>query len=82
MGKPVVQLPKKSWFVLSYCSIPEEIAQENSTLSEASCDVYVEYDVISKKEQPKYSDNFDLANWIIEKYPNVEGEKILIHMDY
>jgi hypothetical protein len=68
--------------VLSYCDIPKGIAKENPSINEASCDVYVEYDVTSKEEQAKFDDNFDLANWIIKNYPELEGTKILIHIDY
>lgn len=68
--------------VISYCDIPEKIAQENSRLSETSCDVYVEYEVTSAQSQEGYDDNFDLDNWIIENYPELEGQKVLIHIDY
>lgn len=68
--------------VLSYCDIPEDIASENSSINEVSNDCYVKYNVTSKKEQKKYSDNFDLANWIIEQHPELEGKDVLIHIDY
>lgn len=68
--------------VLSYCEIPEKIAQNNSSINETSPDVYVEYRVTPVKEQPLYSDNFDLDNWIIQTYPDLEGRTILIHIDY
>lgn len=68
--------------VLSYCDIPEEIARTNSSLEENSSDTYVEYEVTSKAEQAKFDDDFALDNWIIKNYPELEGTKILIHIDY
>ena len=68
--------------VISYCDIPEEITENNIILSEVSCDVYVKINIISKKDQLKYDSNFDLENWIIETYPEVEGKEVLIHVDY
>lgn len=68
--------------LLSYCEIPEEITNESYLLAEASNDCYVEYEVLGKEEQKKFSDNFDLANWILSEYPECENEKILIHIDY
>jgi len=68
--------------VLSYCDIPEKLTKEHCSLSESSCDSYIMYNVISKKEQSKYDDNFKLDNWIIKKYPELEGKDILIHIDY
>ena len=68
--------------VLSYCEIPEDIAQENSSINEASCDSYIQYNVTSKEDQAEYDDNFDLDDWIIENYPEVEGKIIMIHVDY
>lgn len=68
--------------VLSYCEIPEDIAQNNSTLDQASPDVYVEYRITPKSEQSKFGDDFDLDNWIIKTYPELEGRTILIHVDY
>jgi len=75
-------LTKLERTVLSYCEIPEGIAQNNSTLDSASPDVYVEYRVTPKIEQETYSGNFDLDNWIIKTYPELEGRTILIHIDY
>lgn len=68
--------------VLSYCEIPEEISENHSLLNEGSCDVYVKFNVTSKEEQSKFDDDFELENWIIQQYPEVEGLDILIHMDY
>lgn len=48
--------------VISYCDIPEKIAQENSSINETSCDVYVEYRVTPQKEQSQYANNFNLDN--------------------
>lgn len=68
--------------VLSYCDIPEDVAGTSTALGEGSCDSYIEYEVIPKSEQGKYDDDFTLGNWIIKNYPEVEGTKILIHLDY
>ncbi len=68
--------------VLSYCEIPEEITEKNYSVNEASCDSYIEFKVISREDQAKYGDNFDMTNWIIDNYPEVEGETIFIHIDY
>lgn len=68
--------------VISYCEIPEDIRENHSVLSEASCDVYVKLNIISKEEQVKFNNDFELENWIINNYPEVEGKEILIHMDY
>ena len=76
------QLPKQSWFVLSYCEIPENVADTCSQLKETTCDVYVEHGVTGPEEQKKYDDDFTLDNWILSKWPDLEGEKILIHIDY
>jgi hypothetical protein len=57
--------------VLSYCDIPEEI--DKDILDEAGCDVYVEYTA---------DEDSELDNWILENYPELEGIKFLIHIDY
>lgn len=75
-------IEEKTWKVISYCEIPEEIREENSSLEEAKCDSYIEYSVTSKESQKNYADNFDLDNWIIDNYPELEGEEILISIDY
>lgn len=67
--------------VVSYCEIPEELT-ENHHISEYQCDCYIEMEITPKSEQPKYSDNFNIVNWIINTYPELEGEKILIEIDY
>jgi hypothetical protein len=82
MGKIAKTLKRQTFRILSYCSIPQDIASENSALNEASCDVYVAYKVTPKDEQGNFDDDFALDNWIIEHYPDCEGEEILIHMDY
>lgn len=68
--------------VLSYCEIPGEIAKNNCSINEASCDSYIEYDVTGKVAQEKYDDDFSLDNWIISKYPELSDTKIMIHIDY
>lgn len=80
MSKPTYELLTIP--VISYCSIPEKIAQSNSTLMEASCDVYVKHNVTKKTEQEKYDDDFSLDNWIIKNFPDLEGQDVLIHLDY
>jgi len=68
--------------VVSYCEIPQDITEANYSVNEASCDSYIELELISKGEQHKWGDNFDMTNWIIDTYPELEGEKIFIHIDY
>jgi hypothetical protein len=68
--------------VISYCELPEELSQNSSKLSEAGPDCYVEYRVTPQNEQAKYSDNFDLDNYLIKEHPELEGRTILIHVDY
>ncbi len=68
--------------VISYCKLPEEISEKNSSINEASCDSYIKYKITSKNDQDKYDDNFDLDNYIIEQFPELEGKEILIHIDY
>ena len=75
-------MEKKTYSILSYCEIPEELTQEDCIFTEGSCDTFVEMKIIPKIEQEKYSSNFDLINWIIDTYPEVEGETILIHLDW
>ena len=68
--------------VVSYCEIPQEITEKDYSVNEASCDSYIEYEVISKTKQSEFDDDFDMANWIIDNYPELEGETILIHINY
>lgn len=67
--------------VLSYCEIPEHIS-ESSYLAQYGCGCYVEHTITPRKEQPGYSDDFSLDNWIIDTYPDLEGMTILIDIDY
>lgn len=67
--------------VVSYCKIPEELT-ENHHISEYQCDCYVEMKITPKSEQPNYDDDFGIENWIINTYPELEGETILIEIDY
>ena len=62
--------------------ITQGIRDSNCSINEVSCDTYVKYNVTPKSEQEKYDDNFDLDNWIIENYPELEGKYVLIHIDY
>lgn len=68
--------------VIGYCSIPQYIAKENCSINEVSNDAYVLYSVTSKKDQAKYDDDFALDDWIISKYPELEGKSVFIHIDY
>ena len=68
--------------VISYCDIPEKIRQSNTAINEASCDVYVSYNVTPQNKQADFDDDFDLDNWIIKNWPELEGRTILIHIDY
>ena len=80
--KKVEELTMITRRVLSYCGIPEEVAETNSSLKEASCDTYVDHVVTSREDQKGYDDDFTLDNWIIDNWPSLEGDNILIHIDY
>lgn len=75
-------LKKITRTVLSYCEIPEKITEDNALLQEASCGSYLEYSITPRVEQNKYDDSFELDNWIIDTYPELEGMTILIEIDY
>ncbi len=82
MGKQKVpKLYKIQRTVVSYCAMPEEVTKD-SHLSELPCDVYYEYSVTRKSEQMSFDDDFSVDNWIIDNYPELEGQTILIHIDY
>lgn len=66
--------------VLSYCNIPESIRK--NYFQEQYPDSFVEYSITSKEEQAKFDDDFSLDDWIIKNYPELEGQTILIHIDY
>lgn len=68
--------------VVSYCEIPQDITEANYSVNEASCDSYIEYEVTSRDQQDEFDDDFDMTNWIIDTYPELEGETIFIHIDY
>ena len=64
-------------WLISYCEIPEELI-ENHWISEYRNGCMVDY-TVSKKDD----ENIDELNlWIIKQYPFLEGEEILIEMDY
>lgn len=67
--------------VVSYCEIPDEITERHH-ISEYMCGCYVPYTITSKEEQKKFDDDFELENWIINEYPELEGQNILIDIDY
>ena len=73
---------QKTYEVLSYCAIPEKIAETYSRFEECTCDVFIEHKVTPRHDQPKYDDDFTLDNWIIQNKPELEGKTILIHIDY
>ena len=77
-----LELKEKTYKVLSYCSIPRDIANSCGSLTETSCDTFVEYSVSSKATQEKYDDDFTLDNWLLEQQPDLAGQTILIHVDY
>lgn len=66
--------------VISYCDIPEEIAELE--LADYSNNCYVEYHVVSLKSQIEMECYLHLPSWIIENYPELEGRNVLIYMDY
>lgn len=74
-------LQKKTWKVLSYCEIPQEITQDH-WISENNPDSYIELSITPRPEQINYDDKFEIENWIIDNYPELEGKTILIHIDY
>ncbi len=68
--------------VVSYCDIPSELTEKH-WISEFMNGCYVPITITPKSEQSKYSDNFDIINWIIDNYSDIlEGEEILIDIDY
>ena len=69
-----MKLTPLSILVLSYCEIPEEILGDK--FEEASCDTFVKYSITPKEDQSKFSDNFDLDNWILEENPQIS--KVII----
>lgn len=68
--------------VISYCDIPEEISNTCWYLNEASPDSYIAIDITSRDKQTQYADDFTLHNYIIDQNPELEGLRILIHIDY
>jgi len=68
--------------VISYCEIPRHITADNFQLNEASCGSYIDFKVMSRQFQDEFDDDFTTDNWIIDNYPELEGEEIFIHIDY
>jgi len=69
--------------VLSFCDIPDDIREAADYLfSGQSCDCYIEYRITPKKYQNENPYGYDLDNWLISEYPEIEGRTILIHLDY
>lgn len=68
--------------VLSYCDIPEKIVDQTNFLEEAHNNAYIEHRVLRKEERKEYGGYLALDNWIIGKYPELEGQTILIEIDY
>jgi hypothetical protein len=77
-----LNLKKIERTVLSYCEIPEKIAETCSAIQDTSCDVYVEYRITPVKEQAGFDDDFTLDNWLVKEHPELEGRTILIHINY
>lgn len=73
---------RRTWSVISYCDIPESITEKDNQLKEASCDSFIETRITPKDEQAQYDGDFDLDNWAIKTFPELEGRTILIHIDY
>ena len=61
--------------VLNYSEIPEEIT-ENHWLSGNTPDAYI---IFSLKDDVEVD---EVGEWILENYPEVEGQEIMIHLDY
>lgn len=78
------KLESLSLKVVSYCEIPEEIADNHSYLQESTCDCYVKHKVTEIEERPNYSDDWDLDDWLLDTYRDEihPGDEILIHIDY
>lgn len=70
--------------VVSYCEIPEKIAENHEWLEENKCDSYVKHEITLLEERKKYTDNWDLDDWILKNYPKQvkPGDSVLIHLDY
>lgn len=76
-------MEEKTYKILSYCEIPEEIVESEDVLADAIHDSFIPWTVTSIADQEKYDyECFLLENWILDKYPEVSGETILIHIDY
>lgn len=78
----MINVETKTWEVISYCDIPEEIAEANSSLSGADADTYVEYSVTSLDKRKGFDDDFSLDDWIISERADLADTTILIHVDY
>lgn len=71
----MITLEKKTFRILSYCAIPQHIAEE-TWLTEFSNGCYVELTV-------EQAGTDSLHDWILENVEGVSpGQTILIHIDY
>ena len=69
--------------VLEFRDIPDEIRQAADYLfSGQSTDCYIEYRITPKKYQNGNPHGYDLDNWLISEFPEIEGRTILIHLYY
>lgn len=75
-------LKKITRTVLSYCEIPEDIVNESNLFSEVTTNTYVEVRITPFDEQIEYDDVFQFENWVIKEHPELEGQTILVHIDY
>lgn len=78
----MAKLTKITRTVLSYSEIPEDIADSYSTFNCVSQDCYVEVRITPRNEQDNFDDNFSFENWVIDEHPELEGQTILIKIDY
>lgn len=79
-------LEKIERWVISYREIPHELTEDH-WLTEKSCDCFVEFEVTDRNTQEQYkkegySDDFLIENYIIDRYPQLEGQIIFIEIDY
>jgi hypothetical protein len=69
--------------IVSYCEIPENIADTYPSLQEGSCDSYIKHSLTKLEEREKYDDDWILDDWILKTYPKdvKPGDDVLIHLD-
>lgn len=67
-------MEEKTFKIVSFCDIPENLT-EGSYLEEYNCGSYVPFTLFKEDDDP-------IVLWIVNKYPELLGEEILIDMDY